>query len=304
MTDEQLEHARRELLRLPAERTPRAERKAGLDVIQAAADAFTPAEYTRYRTAWGEPGQARAMEAGGILAHLRRSIDHAAAEFRKTRVKRGMACWLVYNMGYLVRTPTAGFGIDLSICGAEELAGDLDFLLTTHGHLDHYSPRLLDAMIAAGKPCVTRGWPRSLLVTEAAALRFGAVHVDVTIGDHHYSRPDCCNDMLMFHIYEKGGASLLHAGDNSNVQKLGRALRPELFTFHCAVGMSVAEAIRHVEPAIALPAHVMELEHSPHPPHAWRWPFEYGHQTVAEFPEAKAPLLSWGERILAPGTEL
>jgi glyoxylase-like metal-dependent hydrolase (beta-lactamase superfamily II) len=206
-------------------------------------------------------------------------------------------------MGFLVRTPTAGFGIDLSLNRAENLASDLDFLLTTHGHADHFTPKLLDAMIAAKKPCITRWWSGSTLTTQATRLTLCGVDIDISIGDHHFSRPECCNDMLMFHVLS-GDASLLHCGDNSNLHKLVENLRPSLFTFHCAVGLPVADAIRRVAPTIALPAHVLELEHSPHPPHAWRWPYEYGLKTVAEFPESRAPLLAWGERILAPGTEL
>jgi L-ascorbate metabolism protein UlaG (beta-lactamase superfamily) len=301
-TDSALENARLALLEHPAERTPLIERRRHLPVIQAAADLLKPEEYTAYRQAWSTDGAA-AMERCGILGHLRRCIDHAIADFRSTRVKHGMALWLVYNMGCLVRTPSAGFGIDLAFNRAEDLVDDLDFLLTTHEHADHYTPALLNAMIAAKKPCVTRWWPQSTLLNETAALRFKDVSVGVTIGDHHFRRPETCNNMLMFHIQE-GDAALLHSGDNSNIDKLPKNLQPDLFMFHCAVGLPVADAIRHVTPRLALPAHVLELEHSPHPPHAWRWPFEYGFETVRDFSPAQAPLLTWGERILASGTAL
>jgi hypothetical protein len=172
----------------------------------------------------------------------------------------------------------------------------------THAHGDHYAAPLLDAMIQARKPCVTRWWPNSTVLNGPTTMQFGKVSVDVTIGDHHFSRREYCNDMLMFYVYE-AGASLLHIGDNSNIDKLP-ADRPGLFMFHCCVGLPVADAIRRVDPQIALPAHVLELGHSPHPPYAWRWSYDFAHQTVSDFPAAKAPLLSWGERILTPGTEL
>jgi hypothetical protein len=288
-TDSALEHARLALLELPAERTRLAERRRHLPVIQAAADLLKPEEYTAYRQAWSTDGAA-AMERCGILGHLRRCIDHAIADFRSTRVKQGMALWLVYNMGCLVRTPSAGFGIDLAFNRAEDLVDDLDILLTTHEHADHYTPALLK-------------WPQSTLLNEPGALRFKDVSVGVTIGDHQFRRPETCNNMLMFHIRE-GDAALLHIGDNSNISKLPQNLQPDLFMFHCAVGLPVADAIRHVAPRLALPAHVLELEHSPHPPHAWRWSFEYGLETVRDFSPAQAPLITWGERILAPGTAL
>jgi L-ascorbate metabolism protein UlaG (beta-lactamase superfamily) len=300
-----LEATRRALLERPADRVPWSERATLLAQVQAAADLLAPEDYTRYRLAWNDgTSTAGEMENAGVLGHLRRSADHAVAEFRGTRVLRGMALWLVYNMGCLVRTPNAAFGIDLSFHGAEKLVGDIDFLLTTHEHIDHFTPALLRAMIDARKPCFTRWFAGSTILSAPTTLQLGHVQVDVTIGDHQHRRPEACNNMLMFFIRERGGATLLHTGDNSNAAKLTENLRPDLFMFHMGSGLAVAEAVRRVDAKLSLPAHVSELEHSPHPPQAWRYPFSYARNTVDDFPDTTVPVLSWGERILAPGTEL
>ncbi len=58
-------------------------------------------------------------------------------------------------MGYIVKTPSGCFAIDISHRWAKELAPYIDFLCVTHKHSDHYSTDLIQAMFDLGKPVLS-----------------------------------------------------------------------------------------------------------------------------------------------------
>lgn len=58
-------------------------------------------------------------------------------------------------MGYVVKTPSGCFAIDISHRWAKELAPYIDFLCVTHKHSDHYSNDLIQAMFDLGKPVLS-----------------------------------------------------------------------------------------------------------------------------------------------------
>ena len=167
-------------------RTPRREQMA---VIQRACDQLAAGPYSEYARSSGDPARLASLEGqSDALYYLRKATDHAVEDIRKTRVQKGLAVWHVYNMGYVFKAPNACFGIDLHCVHADRLAADLDFLLITHEHGDHYSRELLDAMIRAKKPVVTRWYPGSTVLKGPGRFRFGSVRVKVDIGDHHYEQ--------------------------------------------------------------------------------------------------------------------
>jgi len=305
----ELDEVRQWLCRNPPDGQNRAERRQRMTVIQAACDKLEPETYWDYADCCVEdPDAATAMEQRHpALYYLRRAVDDAVEDIRRTEVEEGLAVWFIYNMGHVFKTPDACFGIDINMPAAERLAEDLDFLLITHEHGDHYSPQLLDAMINAGKPVVTRWYPSTTIVNEPREFRFGEVRVKVDIGDHHHERPDTRNDMLMFQVdcgRAGNNCTVYHSGDGNNYEKMVPDRRPDLFIVHVQVGMSVEEAVNHLKPRMTLVAHVMELGHSPKPPNAWRWPYEYAFRVIQNTPPGEATVLTWGERWLLPDTTL
>src|SRR5690606_39346714 len=63
--------------------------------------------------------------------------------------------WMLYNMGFVVKTPSGCFGIDVHHRLAEDLEPYLDFLCITHNHGDHANKKLIQAMQSKGKPVVS-----------------------------------------------------------------------------------------------------------------------------------------------------
>lgn len=305
----QLAQARSWLAQNPPDGTNAPARRVRMAVLQAAGDRLSDLDYRDYARSWEtNTPLADLLEARHpVLGYLRGTTVGVMDEIRRTRVREGLAVWFVYNMGYVFKTPRACFGIDLDGRGVERLAPDLDFLLNTHEHGDHVHEPLFRAMLALNKPVVTRWYPGSLLVSQGTNLVFGEVGVRVDLGDHHREQPRQRDNMLMFEVDcgpSANHAGIYHSGDGNNLEKM-RPMRPvDVLILHVSVGMSVPEAVRHVKPRTTFVSHVMELGHSPLPPHAWRWAYDYAFDVIRDLPEREATVLTWGERWLAPGTAL
>ena len=303
----QLDEVRQWLWRNPPNGKNRVERRQRMAVIQAACDSLPPAIYEDYVSCWTkDPTQADSLENQYPgLYYLRKATRFALADIQKTNVEKGMAIWYLYNMGYVFKTPDACFGIDVKTRDSEKLANVLDFLLITHEHHDHYSSALIDAMIKAGKPVITRWREGTTIVSAPREFTFGACRVKVDIGDHHQPRTQ--NDMLMFQVdcgESANHRTIYHSGDCNNYQKMIPDKKVDVFIVHVQVGMSVKDAITHLKPRLTFVSHALELGHNTEPPNAWRWSFDYAFRQIKGIPESQATTLTWGERYLTPGTLL
>jgi hypothetical protein len=292
----------------PPDGTNREARRQRMQAIQAAADALSASTYLKYFRSWiSSVTVADTLEQEYlVLSYLRAATQQAVRDIRSTQVKEGVAVWYLYNMGYVFKTPDACFGIDLHFRDAAALAEDLDFLLTTHEHHDHFTASLLDAMISAGKPVVTRWYPGSLLVTEPTEFTFGSVRVKVDIGDHHRHLPVVSwNNMLMFQIdCENAGSTytIYHSGDGNRFKKMRPDKPVDLFVVHVQLPMDVTDAISYLNPRQTIVSHVLELSHSAGFPLPLRWSFDFAFKKLERIDENEAIILTWGERWLAPHT--
>jgi hypothetical protein len=304
-----LEEVRQWLWKNPPDGKNRGERRKKMAEIQIACDQLEPSDYRNYVQSWGKNDSSASdlEDRHAALHYLRKSTSHALKDIRKTKVKRGMVVWHMYNMGYVFKTPDACFGIDIHMRESEQLAEDLDFLLITHEHADHWSAPLMEAMIKAKKPVITRWFPGTTLTNQPREFQFGNFRVKVDIGDHHHENPERRNDMLMFQIdcgESANNCTIYHSGDGNNFHKM----RPDkdvcIFIVHVQVGMSVETAIGHLKPRLTFVSHVLELGHRTKPPRAWRWSFDYAFSRIRNIPEIEATVLTWGEHWLMPGTIL
>ena len=90
-----------------------------------------------------------------ILRYFDDAFSKTAEWAKNSKPRRGEThLRLVYNMGYVIKTPALTFAIDLCHPRAAEIAGSLDFLLITHNHQDHICQPLISALKKAGKPVV------------------------------------------------------------------------------------------------------------------------------------------------------
>lgn len=285
-------------------------RKGFLNVIQEACSKLPARVYYRYMKSWEKDSSlADSLELKYYaLGYLRKCIVNAIGEIHTTEVKKGMVVWHFYNMGYVFKTNNACFGIDLHCRDAEKLERHLDFLLVTHQHHDHFSKKLLDAMINAGKPVITRGYRGSTIVKKAREFKFGSVRVKIDIGDHHRHLPLLStNNMLMFQIDcedDDTCYTIYHSGDGNAMRKMKPDRYVDIYIVHVQLPMPLIKAVNHINPGITFVSHVMELSHSDKFPAPMRWSYDFAYKKMKDIPEEKAIVLTWGERWLLSGTEI
>ena len=290
----------------PPDGINRKERRRQMERIQKVCEELSASTYLDYMAAWeNSDSTADQLETTHpALYYLRKATLHAMQDIRQTTVTQGVAVWYLYNMGYVFKTPDTCFGIDLHLRDAETLADELDFLLITHSHRDHYTESLLNAMIAVNKPVITRWYPGSTIVKRPEEFRFGDVRVKIDLGDHRLFFP--LNNMLMFQVdcgKSANYCTIYHSGDGSRIKKMQPDKPVDIFILHVQLFMmSVEGAIKHIKPCIAFVSHTLELSHSPKLP--LRWSFDYAFKKINNIPETEATVLTWGERWLLPGTVL
>ncbi len=318
----ELDEVRQWLWENPPDGTNRADRRKRMAVIQKACEQLSSSvfdhEYYKDYSTYPTRTDAKMEADYPALYYLGRATDQAMDDIRKTRVKKGLAVWFLYNMGYVFKTPEKCFAIDIHNRGTERLARDLDFLLVTHVHSDHRWDMLLKQMLEAGKPVLTNlsdrarthlDLPSGTMVNKPSEFRFGDIRVKVDIGDHGWGSSV---DVLMFQVdcgESANNYTIYHTGDAANVAKMRPDKEVDIFIVHAGLdtaglSTSVKQAIRHLKPRLTFASHVLELGHSPKLPHVGRVPFDCAFWTIRGIPTNEATVLTWGERWLAPGTVL
>ena len=92
-----------------------AERSEVLKKIQKMADDCTSDFFESYIASLDQSAEMR-EKYDPMLAFYRLSLDHVINAIKTTTVENGTTCiWQLYNMGYIVKTPTTCFGIDINL---------------------------------------------------------------------------------------------------------------------------------------------------------------------------------------------
>lgn len=247
-----------------------------------------------------------------ILYAYREAFDKVLYEVKNTKVKQGSTLvWMLYNMGFVVKTPSGCFGIDIDHRLAEQLEPYLDFLIITHNHGDHQNAKLIEAMSKQGKPVLSNFHKESgvYLSTTATSYKIGNFSIRTDISDHLLS-PKLPDFVTLFRIEcgeDSGNFSMLHCGDSG--------FNPERFkNVEGPVNMLVLRwgAPREnnilgtgqgqVQPDYAVLSHLIELRHKPYP---------HGQasitQTLKHLPNVKCEntiLPFWGEKLTWKGGKM
>lgn len=326
------------LWRNPPNGLNRADRRSRMRVIQNACDHVRPEDFDAYRDSWYNrtwlashgygwmlPSITRTSDQfeadNPALAYLRQATSRAMEDIHATKVDRGLAVWHIYNMGYVFKTPEKCFGIDVMGPGVERLADDLDFLLVTHRHWDHFWEPLKDRMIQQGKPVVVHANLADLepqaaagcvLVKKPGAFQFGDVRVNVIFGDHMFPADKeqaklFRNFVLMYEIHcglDAFNSTIYDAGDADNVDKMMPPWDVDLLIQHAATECARTE-VRKLKPNMVIAGHVLELGHSPKMPRPGRVSYDMAYRWALKgIPQDGSATLTWGERWLWAGTVL
>ena len=235
-----------------------------------------------------------------VLELYDRAFERIVSELKgNTAAPDACELYLLYNMGYVVKTARGCFGVDLHHRLASHFADKLDFLCITHNHDDHYEMSALQAFEAAGKMIISNFYPAagySKYKKEhclANGIRVIAHESDHNIRLQGFTAP--------MEIILENGIVLYFGGDSYRADQLipdsGRA---DCLILHPRVGLAPQEAVRAVKPDLTLVSHLLEFHH---PVDKWRWSYEDGLEALSEIASAGfcGCIPFWGEKVTITG---
>ena len=241
-----------------------------------------------------------------MLYCYRDAFDKVLDEVKNTNVKKGTTLvWMLYNMGFVVKTPSGCFGIDIDHRWAEQLEPYLDFLCVTHDHTDHQNTKLMEAMNKHGKPILSNFYKKDekYVSTAAASYKIGDFTIHTDISDH-LADPKLPDFVTLFRIgcgEDAGSFSILHCGDSgfnpirfTNVQGPVNmvVLRYGASRENNILGTGKGQ----VKPDYAVLSHLIELRHRPWPNGQASIPIALNNLPTVECENTILPF--WGEKLI------
>lgn len=273
-------------------------RMKAMELTQSVINRFTPAEWRAYRSENDEAMVAE-LESKGVPYFLRQATDKVCREVRTTDVKEGtVAVWLLYNMSYVIKTPTLVFGIDICTKYADELAEILDFAMITHNHRDHYDIAFLRAMNAKGKPVYAAFDIQGVVITKVVhegEFTVGDVTIRTTIGDHNKNLRNFVTSYEIDCGAKTANTVIYHTGDSKYYKQLNPQRKVDLFIPHMSVGLNIQKALDKIQPQHLLLSHHQELGHGIY---KWRWTFHDALKLKNKLTHDHIWIPCWGERVI------
>lgn len=278
-----------------------------MSIIQRELNNFSSAAWREYNDLTNKKKIA-AREMEGALYFYMRAMDKVLAEIDTTKVAHGqVVMWNLYNMGYIIKTPSHTFSIDLKHKHIDLFTKYLDFVMITHKHPDHGAIDEFEAFSAAGMT-VYAGYmlspkPKGLewkFVKDGETLTIDNITITGKRVDHYY-KDDGFKMVTAYEIDcgdDTGNTVIFHSGDGRNYEQLEPEKPVDFFIFHTAVGLKIQKAIDKIQPKYAVFSHAWELGHSAE---RYRWTIDdlLTRATKIEgFPKERILLPCWGEKII------
>ena len=274
------------------------EREAAMVEMQKYVDTFTHTLFNEYMATSVGTEKEQGIEQWGLMKFYNMALDKLLEEIPATKVKRGeVVIWQLYNMGYVVKTQTHCFGIDLFHKHAEKLAPMIEFMLITHNHGDHYSKSLVDKLESEGKAVYSNFRDNGHKVQTGDEITVGNISIKVTTVDHNATLNNFVNTYEINCYASKGkkGYVMFCTGDAHNYEQLNPTGAVDVFIPHLAVGLNMAEAVKKINPKEVLMSHILELGHAIT---KWRWSYEYGLNECQKLQREGVYMPVWGEKVV------
>ena len=243
-----------------------------------------------------------------ILYYYRSAFDRVMDGIKNSKVENGTAeIWLLYNMGYIVKTPSGCFAIDISHRWAKELAPYIDFLCVTHKHSDHYSTDLIQAMFDLCKPVLSNYLKDTTYPYTAKGdkdYEIGKFKIRTCITDHNNS--GLSNFVTIFQIDcgdDAGNFVFMHVGDSNfkpeqytniapHVNVLIPRYAPNALTENNILGTGAGQ----VQPDYVLLSHILEMAHAG--VDASRWSLDMALERASKINCDQTYVPMWGEKMV------
>jgi L-ascorbate metabolism protein UlaG (beta-lactamase superfamily) len=226
-------------------------------------------------------------------------VEKAVLEIKNEAVTEGATIWQIYNHGWVIKTSSSCFGMDLhdyfGITQFLELADVIDVYFISHSHADHYSWRLASRVLARHNPVVT---PEdmtlgSIEMSDGENRIIAGLDVTAHYGLHSVT-------VSQFEVITPEGLKFLHTGDNQTSITIPVISGVDVLLLNAWVNESgstssivgTRNAIEKVKPQVTLPGHILELGHLGANPVPYRnvYAVDDGNLTSEFF------IPAWGER--------
>jgi L-ascorbate metabolism protein UlaG (beta-lactamase superfamily) len=226
----------------------------------------------------------------------------------RPKVDSGTLIWLMYNDGYIVKTPEIVFAFDL-IGGYSgwntqlplELIDQIKVLFISHNHSDHVDENLAKRVKANGGFVV---FPSEDIIPGNVRM---AGNDTLTLQGLHIKAYNGLHGGMPLRIYEvicPSGLKFLHTGDNQTSQTLPQVNDVDVLLLNAWVNESGATSasigmcncVNNLNPKIMIPGHVQELNHNwkPGDPTS-RLSYQAVYQIQDTSVASKTHAMIWGE---------
>lgn len=265
--------------------------------MQTYMDSMSRQDFAKYLSL-DEP-QRRRMENGTAMRFYRRALDKLVAEIPATKVEQGsIAIWHLYNMGYVVKTPSHCFAVDLKHPDAAKLVPFIEFLMVTHHHGDHYTDAMNKAMAAAGKKVFTN-WDSdeypTANIAEVRDIDADGIRIHTEITDHNKTLKNYMVTYLVDCGDDTKNVRLYFVGDSHNWEQLNPKGPVDIFVPHIHVGLNICKAAEKIQPEWVLSSHVLELGHDLR---KWRWSYASAFDVSHEVHRRNVFVPVWGDKMI------
>lgn len=279
------------------------ERMEVMETTQAMLNRFTHKDWKAFLDE-SDAKTVASLEREGTLYFLRKAFDKVKKEVRTTKVEEGtVAVWLLYNMGYIVKTPTSTFGIDIYSKHADDLLDMLDFVMITHAHGDHKTENVVAGMTKRNKPILAAfdiEGAKVMKIEHGKSYEMGDVTVRTTIGDHNKKLLNYVTSYEIDCGANTNNTIIFHSGDSHNYTQLNPQKQVDIFMPHMSVGLKIQKAIDKFHPHHVFLSHLQELGHRIE---KWRWTFHDALKLKSTLTHDHVWIPCWGEKVVYDRTE-
>lgn len=244
-------------------------RYALLTLLQKNSELFNRDPFQEYLKA--DLAQAFEIEQNNpIISCYRYAFDVVLSEIKTTKVEEGSAViWMLYNMGFIIKTPSVCLGVDINHYYAEQFAPYLDLLLVSHADSDHRDDDLMTAMCDMGKPVLSNFWQKSstYMSTTPREYSVNGLKIYTSITDHDAEKRNYTTCHFVEFGENAGNFTFMHVGD-SNFQtaqyKEMTGRNPNLLVLRYGAAAEkniLGTGSGQVQPDYIFLSHLIELRH-------------------------------------------
>ena len=274
-----------------------AERKEAMEQMQRYVNILTDTQFVEYYRCSEGCQKEAALEDWGILQFYNMALEKLLREIPATEVKEDeIVVWQLYNMGYVVKTSTQCFGVDIHHKHAQRIAPLIDFLCITHNHSDHQWKPLSEEMARQGKAVYSNFLNNGYKLSGGEQIKIGNIEIENWLGDHNAATPKFVTSYQISCLSAEGKPfTFLFTGDSYSYEQMNPTRDVDVFVPHLAVGLKMDKAVEKLGPQVVLMSHILELAHHIN---KWRWSYAYGINECEKLKREGVYMPVWGEKII------